>query len=315
MAKPPDTLYWAHVDAYERCPQKGLWQYGFGQIDIGGGPGRPKPKPHDKSRHHAVMGIVIQGVLEQFYNEEMWRHREGLKERLVKMTRDRLLDELPRNYIDWKESPPHDEMEQICVSGVLGFLSTMQAHKLLGPYARSEVTLFGYADKYLALGGRADFVIRRDDTGITMIDGKNSMTKMKHVDPDQLRWYALCFALSYRKLPDRLGFVWFRFPYDEATGESGLDWVEFTRRDLRELVERAQAVRKGQRKEHFDAKPAYDVCRLCDYESVCPQRQAAREENAAKRAKSRGLTVVSDVSPEGIFELGFGRPQDGSEGG
>jgi len=315
MARPNNALYWAHVEAYEQCPQRALWQYGWIGIDLGSGPGRPKPRPKDKSRHHAVMGIVIQGVLEQFYNAEMWRNREGLKDRLVKMTRDRLLDELPRNYIDWKESPPHDEMEQICVAGVLGYLRTMQVHKLLGPYARSEVDLLGFADKHLALGGRADFVIRREDTGITMIDGKNSMTKMKYVDPDQLRWYALCFTLSYRKLPDRLGFVWFRFPFDDATGEQGVDWVDFTRRDLRELLDRAQAVRKGQQKEKFDAKPAYQACRFCDYETVCPQRQAAREENVARRSRGRSLPVVADMPEGGIIELGFGRSEEGAGGG
>lgn len=314
MVRPPDTLYWAHVESYEKCPQKALWQYGWGGIDLGAGPGRSKPKPHDKSRHHAVMGIVIQGVLEHFYNAELWKHREGLKDRLVRMTRDRLLDELPRNRIDWRESPPHTELEEVCVSGVLGYMRTMQVHKLLGPYARSEVNLFGYATKYLALGGRADFVIRREDVGITIMDGKNSQTKMKYVDPDQLRWYALCFALSYHKLPDRLGFVWYRYPYDEATGEQGVDWVDFTRRDLRELLDRAQVVRKGQRKEDFDAKPAYQVCRFCDYESVCPQRQAAREENAAKRAGGRSLPIVADMPEGGIVEFGFDRPSSSGEG-
>lgn len=300
------VLYWTHIEAVETCPQKGLWKAGWPGIDLGAGPGRSKPTPRDKSRHHAVMGIVIQGVLENFYNQEEWRTPVGLQKRLTDAVRGRLADECGSNYIDWAHAPSYEELEQTTVSGVLGYLSTMRHHQLLGVYARSEVKLLGHLTKWLPVGGKADFIIRREDTGITILDGKNSLTKMKYVDPDQLRWYALMFALSYGKLPDRLGFVWFRYPYDEATGEQGLDWVSFTKRDLKELADRAQEVRLKQRKELFDPTPSHEACRYCDYESVCEARQQMKKANADKRRKG-SLPVVSDTDgADGIVELGFG---------
>lgn len=300
------TLYWSHLQAYEQCPQKYLWGYGWGDIDLGRGPGKGRPRPDDDSKHHAVMGIVIQAVLEDFYNLELWKHPQDLQKRLVKMAKEKLATTLTRFYIDWNEIS-FEEMEETVVSGVLGYLPTMKAHKLLGTYARSEVNLYGLAKSWIPVGGRVDFVIRRDDTGITLLDGKNSKTKLKYTDPDQLRWYALCFYLSYHKLPDRLGFVWFRYPYDEESGETGIDWVDFHKRDLNALVERAKKVRRGQEAEKFPAKPAYKVCRFCDFESVCEARQEHRAANAEKRKnRKKSLPVFEEAEGAEVKQFGFG---------
>ena len=317
MAQQIRTLYWSHLSAYEECPQKYLWGYGWDDIELGRGPGKGKKRPVDDSKHHPVMGIVIQAVLEDFYNREWWNVTEyrgaNLKRHLIRQTKDKLAETLPRFYIDW-DKVTFEEMEEICVSGVVGYLATLKHHKLLGVYAKSEVDLLGQAASWLPLGGRADFVIRRDDTGITLLDGKNSGTKMKYVDPDQLRWYALCFSLSYHRLPDRLGFVWFRYPHDPETGEEGIDWVEFTRRDLVGLVDRAKKVRRGQEHRRFKPTPSYKVCRFCDFESVCPARLEAKMENAAKRQrKNPELPIVG--SPEGVLSFGFGGIQEASSGG
>lgn len=307
------TLYWSHLKAYEECPLKYLWGYGWGDIDLGRGPGKGKKRPQEDSKHHPVMGIVIQRVLEDFYNKEWWNRLDlkgpNLKRRLIQETKDRLIETLANDRfpVDW-DKISFEEMESICINGVLGYLPTLKHHKLLGVYAKSEVDLKGMATNWLPVGGRADFVIRREDTGITLLDGKNSGTKMKYVDPDQLRWYALCFSLGYHRLPDRLGFVWFRYPYDEGTGEEGIDWVEFTRRDLKDLVERSIKVRRGQEKEKFDPKPAAKVCRFCDFETVCDARIQNRAENVAKRKRKKpNLPIVADYDETaGIIEFGFG---------
>jgi len=207
-----------------------------------------------------------------------------------------------RNFVDYAEARmSREEMLQICREGALGYLQTMKAHKLLGVYSRAEVNLVGWVDKWTSIGGRADVIIRREDTGITIIDGKNTKFKMRFTDPDQLRWYALAFRLSYKQLPDRLGFVWYRFPHGmettgedgEVTTESGVEWVEFTEDDLRGLAQRAIEARNGMRKKNFEANPSPNQCRWCDFESVCPDRQAQREMNASKRKKSDKIEEIS----------------------
>jgi hypothetical protein len=306
------TLYWSHLKAYEECPRKYLWGYGWGDIDLGRGPGKGKLRPEEDSKHHAVMGIVIQAVLEDFYNKSMWTLPEmrgaELKRQLIRMTKDKLLTTLGKSWlhVDY-DKMSFEEIEETCISGVIGYLSTMKHHKLLGTYAKSEVELKGHATNWLPVGGRADFIIRRDDTGTTLLDGKNSGTKMKYVDPDQLRWYALCFSLAYHKLPNRLGFAWFRYPYDEETGEEGIDWVEFSKRDLKELVDRAIKVRRGQENEKFDPTPVAKNCRFCDFETVCDARIEQRAANAAKRKRKMPSLPIADTDGiTGIMEFGFG---------
>lgn len=285
---------------YEECPQKFLWAKGWGAIDVGGGPGRRKPIPVQKSEHHAALGTAIQFAIERFYNDELWRtlDPETLKRRMLELADEAFRLELAKRYIDWRRAGERDELERDIHDAVLGYLGTMKHHRLLGPYAKAEVELLGYVNKYAPVGGRADMIIRREDTGVTILDGKNSKrykdpktgrNTLTYTNPDQLRWYALLFFLTYQKMPDRLGFVYYRYPYGKAiigedgvaTGEveSGVDWVPFTKDDLKGLAQRAVDALKAMDREKFDPTPSPPTCRFCDYETVCPQRQSQREAN------------------------------------
>lgn len=297
------TLYWSNLEKYEGCPQYFLWSRGWGNIDVGGGPGKGKPKPTKDSKHHAIMGIVIQKVVERLYNDELWKEPKGLTKRLSDMAEHELRFELTqlRNFVDWRAAPSREEMIKTCRDGVEGFLRTMKANKLLGPYARAEVELLGWVNKWVAIGGRADTIFRREDTGVTILDGKNAQSKGKYTDPDQLRWYALLFYLCYGQIPSRLGFVYYRYPHDPETGESGVDWVPFTKDDLRGLAKRAVDARKGMDKEMFAATPSPTQCKFCDFQTVCPERIEQREANARKRGGGAAKEVL--VPEDGFFDL------------
>lgn len=286
------TLYWSSLETFERCPQLFLWGRGWGAIDVGGGPGRRKPKPVKDSRHHAVMGIVIQKVIENLYNDELWKSSAGLLERLMTMTEQVFAYETqPKiNFIDWRVAPPRAEMLKICKDGVTGYLRTMKAQKLLGPYARAEVDLLGWVNKYTPVGGRADVVFQRDDTGVTILDGKNSQSKGKYTTPDQVRWYALCYYLAYGKIPERVGFVYYRYPAGmpkaDGTVEEGVDWVPVDRPAIEGLALRAVEARRAMDKEKFAPTPAPKTCQFCDYETVCDARKAQKAANSRGRKKS-----------------------------
>ena len=275
------TLYWSHLKTYETCPQQLLWSKGWDSIDCGHGLGNPKPRPAETSRHHALMGIAIQYAVERMYNDELYREPYKLSQVLLELVEREWerLEAQPRNPIDYVEAKmSRADMLQICRDGVVGYLQTMKEHKFLGPYSRAEVNLLGWVDKWNPVGGRADMIIRRDDTGITILDGKNTKHKMKYTDPDQLRWYALLFRLAYRVMPDRLGYVWYRFPYGES--ESGVEWVEFNEDDIKALAHRALEAKRLMRKEKFEANPVASHCKFCPYESSCEERQATKKRRA-----------------------------------
>ena len=321
MITKPYTLYWTSLDSFEHCPQQFLWNKGWGLIDVGGGPGRKKPKPYKKSEHHAVMGTAIQAVIERFYNDQLWEAMAPLllKERLMQLADDNLKLELARRFIDWRlAGMTREDMEKGIKDGIMGYMRTMKAHKLLGPYAKAEVDLVAYVDKYNPIGGRADVIFRRDDVGTTILDGKNSKRYkdgkggfMTYTDPDQLRWYALCYYLAYKALPERLAFIYYRYPCGNPildmdgnpTGgtETGIDWVSFTKDDLKGLAQRAVDARKGMEKERFSATPDYKTCKFCDYDSICPERLAQKEQN--RRSPKGGDSVLDGCSGLTEFTL------------
>ena len=310
-------LYWSSIELYEKCPQRFLWSRGFGNIDVGGGPGRRKPLPEKRSDHHRVMGIVIQDVIERLYNDELWkdpkaRTQKGyLLNKLLDMTREKFhyITQKPKFYLPygayepWGKVPTPDEMLEVCLQGVEGYLKTMKANRLLGPYAKAEVDLVGWINDYNPVGGRADLIIRRDDSGVTILDGKNSKSKGKYTNPDQLRWYAMCFYLAFGNMPDRLGFVYYRYPYN-GDDEQGVEWVDFTKEDVKGLARRAVDTRNLMNKGNFDPTPSPQNCKFCDYESVCEARLAQKKKKNSRPRKPKEIEVKTQEEV-GLFELDF----------
>lgn len=301
MKKP---LYWSTLKMYEECPQRCLWSRGYAGIDLGAGDGRPKPGKKKKSEHHAVMGIVIADVMELFYNNEMWRRPENLRKELRELVESQFNRLVEKKYIEWGRpwTPTREEMLDVCTQGALNYIDTMKANRILGPYARAEVDLRTQIDKYNPIGGRADLIVRRKDNGITIYDGKNSKHVGTYTDPDQLRWYALCFLLAYNKFPDRLAFIYFRYPKGsppEGTAEedwTGIVEVPFTKADLKGLAHRARQASKNMWKGKWDANPSANNCKFCEYEHLCPERIDQKQ----SRSRTKNLPPIN----EGM--IGFG---------
>lgn len=314
-------LYWSHISTYEECPQHFLWSYGYSTIELGRGPGRGKLLPEvKKSAHHAVMGNVLSVALEALYNEELWRDPANLTERLETVVRKEFNIQLTKSYIlwsetpdrpKWDESPPREVLLQTCLDGILNYLRTMKRNKLLGPYARSEVDIRTVLDK-TPIGGRPDLILRREDTGLSILDGKNSSTPGKYTNPDQLRWYALCYYLAYHEMPNRLAFVYYRYPegtpHKDYEGDpetwTGLEEVSCTKADLKSLSHRAVATHLSMFKEAFDPTPSSKACTFCDFQEVCDARIEQKAANARKRPP-KTETELALTSSTGIMDIGF----------
>lgn len=267
------TLYWSHIKMYEECPQKFLWTKGWDGIDLGNGSGKPKTKSDKISRHHAVMGIAIHHAIEKLYNDEIWRTPKKVTENLVKIAEEKFLELFDSSYIDLEEAQmTKEDMLKVVVEGAKGFVQTFKHQKLLGEYSRAEVKMLAWIDNWNPIGGYIDILIRRTGV-ITVLDSKNSKVKMGFCDPRQLHFYALLFKLSYRKLPDRLGFVWLRYPYSEEKEEEGITWLNFTAQEIEEISKTALETKKKMYKKKFVATPSNSSCKFCEFQSVCPERK------------------------------------------
>ena len=306
MAQRQFTLYPSSVLSFRECGRKFLWGRGFGDIDVGGGPGRPKPKPEQRSNHDAIMGLALAKGMELLYNDQLYRDPANLVQKLTDIVTKEFEFNIRSKYVNWRESPPKDEMLQICLDGIVGYLRTMKSQKLLGPYSVAELDLKVWVDSYTRIGGRPDVVIRRDDNGLTILDGKNARTPGKYTDPDQLRWYALCFYLIHNVLPNRLAFVYFRYPegtppkdHDPSEPWTGLVDVPCTMDDIKSLAVKARETYKAMMGGLFDPTPSPSSCRFCDYQSVCDSKHVP-----VPRKKKEEASLPAELG-SGVTEFGF----------
>lgn len=265
-------MSWSDVYSYGQCPRKYLWSHGWPGIDVGGGEGKKKPRPVQVDKIDALMGKTIQRVLEDFYNYRVWERIPDPQQLLVglkKLTEARVI----RAYK--KRQGPHSaevftEMMETCLCGVENYITTLRGTGLWGIEMGSEVPLELDIGDGVKIGGRIDF-LSTPENGSYVLDGKNSKHKA-YVDSDQLRWYAVLYKGMYGHFPKKLGFVWFRFPFNAASKEKGITWHKVTEQDETRLIQKSKKIRLQMVGHNFEPTPSQMNCRFCDYSTVCPER-------------------------------------------
>jgi hypothetical protein len=317
------ALYWSSYDCYAKCPQRFLWRYGDPTIDLGAGLGKPKPGAKQTSDHWRIMGHTIQYAVERIYNDFLWQRlvspdpdERWSQRKLAETLKDIVVRDLERRldngYIEWRWAPTPKEMQLTCIKGIIGYLKTMKANHLVGDWARAEKKYVAYL-KSVPIAARVDVILRRDNPdgplpGITILDGKNSKHKGTYTSPDQLRFYALVYYLAHGRLPDQMGFVYYRYPYGtplkEGGIDSGVDWVPVDRDDIKGLAQKILDTRRNITAKAFEANPVPADCKWCEWEDLCAPRQAQKRANRKKRKKKKDPLPDFNPSNDGFEEMG-----------
>jgi len=207
-------------------------------------------KPDD--RLGSIYGSTVGLLFEEFYNQQLWRtpgSEKELLQRVERATSQVLQQEMTARkgraggVIRWKGtgegcnpkgmySNKHELMADVRDAVSRG-VRIIKHYMLLGPQAEAEVKLDSQVNGHI-IGGRADFIIRRTKPigDLCILDGKGSKYRGDYVSPKQLHWYTMLYRLRFNKLPDKLGFVYWRFEPPES-----MDWVEFSTADLDQLLE------------------------------------------------------------------------------
>lgn len=260
----------------------------------------------------SIFGSVTGRLFERFYTDQAWRTSEPLA--LVMswvpgMLTDVLREETtPSKYrkagvLLWegmeganRRAYANREAIEADVRDTIprGF-RVIRKERLLGPRAEAEVKLDSTVGNH-RIGGRADFVIRRAQPfgDLTITDGKGSAYRDKYVDPQQLFWYSWLLQEKEGVLPDRVGFIFWRYEGRDATS-----WFEVTQKDVDDLkqhvvttldrVEREQRLLGSETgyeavAEVFKKTPNDENCKFCPYGTadICPEGLAAKKKKPAK---------------------------------
>jgi hypothetical protein len=249
---------------------------------------------------NSLFGSVLGELFEDFYNGGYWRknRRNGLssEEFLDSRTKDKLLQVVKDKkrkgqVIQWKDEDPlatyksKDELLRDLRQGIRSGLASIRFHRLIGKDARAEVKLDGTFHSH-RIAGRADLLMTRipPDEDLVLLDGKGSKPhNRKYVDPDQLRWYGMLYRHKFKRLPDKLGFLFWR-----AGPVESIDWLAFCEDDLSELFERVLTVANSVEsrlarlesspslssvRKIFRDRPSQSACRFCPYavRKICPE--------------------------------------------
>lgn len=252
-----------------------------------------KPAEPDNTVN-SLYGSVIGTLMEDFYTKSLWREKnvQGVLENRIEPTYKKIVaHELQRGRIlKWKtqedERPNYVSMEELLADvrdTIARAIRIVRFYRLAGPRMEAESKLDSDVKGH-RLGGRADFIIRRTKPheDLVILDGKGSKHRAKYIDPRQLRWYAMLYRLRFNALPDKLGFVYWRFDPPES-----IDWVDFSSEDIDELleevlgsvasIERGMARRQGETIERtqrsFPTRASRDNCRFCNFLSICTDGQ------------------------------------------
>jgi len=295
--RPDDDYYrlqrlsWSGYNTYRnRCPRS----YKFRYVDR---------KKVPRNEYNTIGGKVIQKVFERFYNDEIWRRGAEVSQILQDILPKEYEAIVRRTNVDWdaKESKlSKEELLESLVPLVPSTLALIKEHKLLGRYARSEVTVQAWVDKVL-VHGISDFIIRREKEHI-ILDGKLTKHRSKYLKVDQLIWYVMLFYLQHRVLVQKVGWIYYTY------GE--LEWVPVTMKDVKRLHSELEETIGLIKKNRFDATPSREACRFCDYKKLCPEGQdmdlthkKVRAEAKQKEYEKAGSPLAKDI--DGIEEIGF----------
>jgi CRISPR/Cas system-associated exonuclease Cas4 (RecB family) len=255
-----------------------------------------KERTAPENKVNAILGNVLGKLMEDFYNEELYRRSDALEvllSRAFPAFEAEEADARRGGIVDWRESrESRSEVMRLVLALVPEMIRTIQAHRLIGREARSEVDLRAIVGNW-ELMGRADLVFTQGDA-VTIMDGKSSKHREKYVDEDQLLYYAYLHRLSRGIAPRRLGWMFYRY-----SGDMAVDWMVVNEKVVAGLEARVATAIAGIEAGKFPANPGRDACRYCIYQQSCPPRTSWAAERSAAHKKKRGVVLPALIDAGG----------------
>jgi len=250
---------------YIDCPRKYKWY-----ID------RVEPS-EQQSKYFALYGLLVQKFFEHLCNNH-YKNNPNLKPdqiRLLMKNQWRFI--LEDNYVIWDEPWCKETEEDIFENSfqdVLKNMETLDFYKNTKSEVVFETVLKKSKD---IITGRLDFVYVNGDNKVEILDGKGTNKIETNVDIDQLYFYALLYLLKYRRLPHKIGFIYYKYQM--------VEYVDFDLDTIMEFKNKLAIVKKAIKNDTV-WEPKVKItkqCKWCGYKYMCDAFNEKKAANAAKR--------------------------------
>lgn len=260
-------LSFSKYDTYLACPKK--YKY---QVD------RITP-PQKESKYFALYGILIQKFFEHYTNVYIPNK--------IEMTTDKIRSGLDvmwqkilrKEFVNWNDPWVKQTPSQIFEEALTDIVANIKEFDFWESI-KSEVSYKIELKKTKdVLNGRIDFIRNLVDGEVEILDGK-STKHLDRVDPEQLLFYALLYYLRHKKLPKKLGFLFYRYRI--------IKYIDFNKDILITFNNKLALAKKAIRLDkNFEAKVKLSkVCLWCPYKSICNPYLEKKAANSNKRRKN-----------------------------
>lgn len=238
--------------------------------------------PMEISSYFSLYGKLIESFF-KIYTNDFSKNNIRLSNDLIRRTLQNNWERILENdYICWTDPWATQSQDEIFEEVYDDVLKNLEAFNFWKD-ARAEVTINIQLKNKDILTGRLDFLYNSPRNTVEIIDGKGTKKPDKNVDVEQLYFYALLYYLRYKKLPDKMGFLFYRF--------HSIKYIDFTIEDIKDFKNKLVLVKNCilNDKDFIPKVKISKHCKWCNYHLIC---DAYLNKKGSKKKKHNHLEKV-----------------------
>ncbi len=257
--------------------------------------------PEQQSMYFAVYGLLVESFFKLYTNSILKKGITVTDEQIYAIMRRLWTKVLNESYVVWTDPWCRESSEHIFMTAYEDVIKNINTFDFW-EYAQSEISFDIVLKKTQdILSCRMDFIINRPDGTVEILDGKGTYKMDKTVDVEQLYFYALVYYLHYKKLPDRIGFLYYKF--------KTIQYLDLDMSIINDFKNKLSIVKRAIKQDKtFEAKVGISKqCKWCAYKSNCKALIAKRQERANKKKPTIDFDFdggLLSFSPKGIYDEG-----------
>jgi CRISPR/Cas system-associated exonuclease Cas4 (RecB family) len=272
-------LSYSQYRTYIQCPR--LYHYQATHV----------PPPVKSSAYFSLYGRLIEAFFKKYTNQYT-KQKTGLSNEDIRSILKNMWDHLLNtSYVCWDDPWVKESSDQIFESVYSDVLLNIAKFDLW-VRSKSEVSYEIFLKKSRdVITCRLDFIWPKSDGTVEIIDGKGTNKMDKNVDVEQLFFYALVYMLKNRKLPDKIGFLYYRYQL--------IKYVDFDLQTILDFKDKLVIVKRSIKETKvFEPKVGLSKqCKWCDYRFTCDAYAAKKDANAEKRS------IIKTPGTGGLLDL------------
>lgn len=269
-------LSYSQYRTFIQCPR--LYHYQATKVE----------PPVKSSSYFALYGMLIEAFFKKYtnvYTKQGVVLTDGNIREILKNLWEYILE---KSYVDWAEPWVSETSEQIfegVYSDVLLNMKTFSFWKEAQSEVSFEVLLKKSQD---ILSCRMDFIWRKGDGTVEILDGKGTK-KMDQVDIEQLLFYALMYLLRNKRIPDKLGFLYYKYQV--------IKYIDFDMDAVMGFKDKLALVKKAiNETKVFEPKVGLSKqCKWCSYKFGCDAYNAKKDANQEKKRSAITQEYTGDI--------------------